>query len=430
MRTRHAVALLASAALLEPVLARADVVNVSGTTLLNARQDWRAGQLYSLVPVYEMLSISGYDIKNPVAQNLEFVLSTWGAANLAENPWWNGYTNSGALSADLNLAYVRAAWSNRAVVLSLGRMNVVAGAARMVQLDGGSLALRLPAGFGLSAYAGSPVAARFGYRGGPYDANPITGDFATGGRLSWTLTGLLDVGASLAWVDDRGTASRQDVGGDIRITPIRSLALVGYVDYSLLAEALAEGAASATLQLSRVISVSVDYDYTVPSLFLPASSILWVFSDSTRNDVGGTVHLALGRWAVDATYTELLTDEGNGPRVGARATWHPTTHSSVGAELAYLDIPANKYYYGRLFGSLEVKRFTGTLDLQNYSFDQPVNGEKNSFLGTLTVGYALGSGWSAAVAGTGGVTPYYSERFDVLAKIVYNQTYSSREVRP
>ncbi len=146
--------------------------------------------------------------------------------------------------------------------------------------------------------------------------------------------------------------------------------------------------------------------------------------------MGGAVHLALGRWAVDAAYTERLTDEGNGPRVGARATLHPTARSSVGAEAAYLDIPTNKYVYGRLFGSLEVKRFLGTLDLQDYSFDQPVNGEKNSFLGTLSIGYPFGGGWSATVAGTAGVTPYYSQRFDLLAKITYNQTYASREVKP
>jgi hypothetical protein len=429
MRTRHAIALLASAALLEPVLGRADVVDISSTTFLNARKDWRDGQTYSLIPVYEMLSLSAHDVKNPLSESLELVLSTWGAANLGDKPWWNGYVNSGSLSADLNLAYVRAGWANRAVVLSLGRMNVVAGVARMVQLDGVSLALRLPAGFGVSAYAGSPVSARFSTRGLPYDANPITGDVAAGGRVSWMLPGVLDLGASVAWVADHGDAARQDVGGDIRITPTRALAIVGFADYSILAEALAEGSASATYQISRAVSVSADYRYTVPALFLSQNSILWVFSDSTRNDVGANVHLALGRWAVDAGYTELLTDSGNGPRVGARATWRPTNHSSVGAELAYLDIPENKYVYGRVFGSLGMKRFTATLDLQDYSFDKPVNGEKNSFLGTLSVGYALGSGWSAAVAGTGGVTPYYSQRFDLLAKLVYNQTYSSREVR-
>lgn len=430
MRTRHAIALLAAAALFLPVLARADVVNVSSTTFLNARQDWRDGQLYSLVPLYEMLSVSARDIKNPLSESLELVVSTWGAANLGEKPWWNGRANSGALSADLNLAYLRAGWANRGFVLSLGRMNVVEGVARMVQLDGLSLALQLPAGFGVSAYAGSPVSARFSTRGLPFDANPITGDVAAGGRLSWTLPGVLDVGASAAWVSDHGDASRQDVGGDIRITPIRALAVVGYADYSLMAKALAEGSGSATVQISKVVSVSADYRYTVPALFLSQNSILWVFSDSTRNDVGANLHLALGRWAVEAGYTELLTDSGNGPRVGARATWHPTTHATVGAELAYLDIPENKYVYGRIFGALEMKRFTATLDLQDYSFDKQVNGEKNSFLGTASLAYAIGSGWSAAVAGTGGVTPYYSQRFDVLAKIAYNQTYSSREVRP
>jgi hypothetical protein len=49
--------------------------------------------------------------------------------------------------------------------------------------------------------------------------------------------------------------------------------------------------------------------------------------------------------------------------------------------------------------------------------------------GTLTGGYEMGRGWSAVVAGRAGVTPFFEQQYDVLAKLVYNQTYTVREVR-
>jgi hypothetical protein len=85
---------------------------------------------------------------------------------------------------------------------------------------------------------------------------------------------------------------------------------------------------------------------------------------------------------------------------------------------------------GRIFGSLGIGRFTGTVDLQDYYYGNPVNGQRNSFLGGISVGYLIGAGWSAVVAGNAGVTPYFSSELSGMLKIAYNQTYLSREVRP
>jgi hypothetical protein len=411
--------------------------------LLHAREEARWDGLASseqrVAPIYELISITARDIKTSFTDSLELVLSAWGAVNLAQPPWWNGYANSGRASGDLDLAFVKAELAKRAVLVRLGRMNVAVGNSRMVQLDGLSVGLRLPAGFGLTGYAGSPVSTRFGTRIGDFTENPARGDVAAGGRLSWIHPRLLEVGASFAQTWDRGTTSRQALAGDVRLTPHQNWTLLGYVDYDLYDKALAEGTASALWLASRKVQVSLDYRYLVPSLLLARDSILSVFSDTARNDVGANLHLSLmPALSLDLGGAALLlTDGDTGGRGNARATWRPGTGTALGAEVSYLTsanasgLSEKNFYVGaRVFGSQELGRFLGTLDLQDYHFDKPVNGQGNSFVGTASLGYWLGAGWNATVAGSGGVTPYYKSRFDLLAKLVYNSTQSLREVRP
>ena len=58
-----------------------------------------------------------------------------------------------------------------------------------------------------------------------------------------------------------------------------------------------------------------------------------------------------------------------------------------------------------------------------------MNGEDFAVTGTLSAGVELAKGFSAVVAGRAGVTPFLEQTFDVMAKLVYNQTYRIREVR-
>jgi len=81
--------------------------------------------------------------------------------------------------------------------------------------------------------------ARFDARGGSQDANPVSGDVAAGGRLGWTHP-VVEVGAStlLAW--DHGSTSRQEVGGDLRLSPLRWLDVLASGSYALDRSQLAE----------------------------------------------------------------------------------------------------------------------------------------------------------------------------------------------
>ncbi len=87
---RVALVLVASLAALAPGRDRGDTVDVSSTTMLIVRDEARAGTLYTIAPVYEILSLSARNIENPVAEDLKLVVSTWGAGSLGKNLVWYG----------------------------------------------------------------------------------------------------------------------------------------------------------------------------------------------------------------------------------------------------------------------------------------------------------------------------------------------------
>ncbi len=438
MRTRYAA--VAAALVLASTGSRADTVEVSSTTLLMGRQEFRLPattstsqlvELRTVVPLLEILSISARDLQNPLAENLQLELSTWGGLELAEHRWQPGPTQSGDFSGDLDVAYVKGDLLARSLTLRLGRQHVIEGNARMLHVDGVEAVVRLPQNIGISGYFGKPVASRFDVVGTDRTTNSTRGDYAGGGRLSYALPGWFEAGGSFAWAIDHGNLSRQDLGADLRLTPYRALTLSGFADYSLFEARLAEGNATATWQMGRKLSLSADYRHFAPDLLLPRDSILAVFSNSEQNDLGGTVHLApcLGL-GVDAIYHALLEPAGTGHDARLKGTAHPYgQYTTVGAEVRYLHNPDNGYSEARLFGGQELGRFAVTLDLQGFYFEHLVNAQRTSLLATATAGYDLGAGFRAQVSAGGGATPFVSDEFEVMAKLVYNQTYHLREVR-
>lgn len=441
MRTMRSLLVLASSLLATAALA--DTIQASSTTYVSAGQQTRGGlpgekpDVVDVLPVIEVLSISASDVRNPLFDDLSIVLSTWGSAELADNRWDAGTT--GELTGDVMTGYLSGKLWKKRLTLRLGRQAVAVGAGRMASIDGGDVAVRLPAGFAVEAYGGAPVVQRFQTRSGLVSWNPLGGDLAFGGRLSWTraFAGAagLDVGASVAMVDDDGEWARRDVGLDARLRLGRSLT-VNASALAALGEAggLAEATALATWQATRHLFVTADYRHAAPHLMLPQTSILTVFANATRDDVGGGVRYELTRTLeVGVDYHALLEPDGEeGTELGHEATVRGDYRSGsirAGAELTYLSAIENGYMGGRFFARRDFGKLYAAGDLSAYVFDEAVNGEDYSASFGATAGYRLGGAWTAAVTASAAVTPFMESKVDVMAKLAYNQVYRVREVR-
>lgn len=427
MRIGLPVAVAAASLLAAP--ARGDVVQASSTTVVTGGELWRAGDSKVAVPVYEILSVSASEMRTAMGE-FEAVLSAWGAVDAGPIRFWqNGAPAGSRASGDVNVGYLKGDLLGRRLGFRLGRQVVIEGTARMLHLDGGQVVLRLPAGFGLSGYAGAPVYPRFDARGTELATGNTAGDLAYGGRISWQRAGLLTLGASASMADAGGEATRREVGADFRLTPIHLLELAGSGFYATDEKRIGQADVSANVRVARTVSLVVDYGHVEPDLFLARNSILSVFAADRRNEAGAGVHWTPRRTVVvDADYHFLGTEDGNGGRGRLRASFRPYGQGVVGADLQLLKIPDNGYWQIRLFGSREWGRTSGTLDLWIYRYVNQVNGQDQSIGGTATGGWQIAPAWKVLVAATAGSDPFFKSRLDVMAKLAWTQTYV-REVR-
>lgn len=434
-------------ALVAGPVVRADTVEVSSTTFLTTGQQTRAAapgsdrpELVTVVPAFQILSVSARDIRNSVVDDLQIVLNTWGSYDLADRRWDNGTGSN--LTGDVTTGYVSGRLLDRRLTLRIGREHVMAGVARMIQIDGGEAVGILPFGFRVSGYVGAPVSQRFQTRSGERSWNPTGGDLAYGGRLAWSLPmpGVagrgLDLGVSANLVEDGGDPVRQEVGADLRLQPIGNLTVTSFGAYSVWDERFSEASVMLSWAALRRLHVNADWRFVAPDLLLARNSILSVFSAAERNELGASFEYELGRGLNVGAGDRVLLEPGAkeseskylGHEARARAEW-TRGETVAGAEAIYLDTLENGYVAGRLFGRRSFGKLFAAADVLAHFFREEINAEKMAITGTLTAGLNLARGWSAVLSGRAGVTPFLEQSYDVMAKLAYNQTYSHREVR-
>jgi hypothetical protein len=446
MRTTTPI-LAAALVILAPGAVRADTVEVSSTTLLTIGDQTRGGltgqtpDLVTTAPLFEILNVSARGVTNPLAKDLQLVVSTWGSYELADRRWDNGTGSN--LTGDVTNAYAAGRLFGDALTLRVGRAHVMTGVARMIQLDGGEAIVSVPVGalgLRLSGYGGVPVSQRFASRSGIRSWNPVAGDLAYGGRasVSYALAGGaagrgVDAGVSINMVEDDGDPVREEAGVDVRFQPNGTINVFGLGAYSLYDERFSEATVALSWAAAKKLHVTADWRYTAPDLFLSRNSILSVFSAERRNDYGGGVRYELRRGLdVGADYHLAVEPGEDGDYYGhaaeAGVEWRRGA-TSAGAEIVFLDAFENGYTGARLFGKQELGRIFVTADVLTHFFREEVNGEDYSVTGALTGGMKLAKGFSAVVSGRAGMTPYLEQTFDVIAKLAYNQSYRIREVR-
>jgi hypothetical protein len=473
MKTRLGIAVLSALALAVPATGLGSEIEVYSNTQLNAQNLWRNGQGVSTVPLYEFLTLTGRDVEIPGGQ-ISFSVDGWGGVDLSSPPWWNGYNNfqlsaqsaslagnSGRWSGDLNLAWVRGAFLGNDLRITVGRQSVGTGNARMLQLDGLAVGATIANMITVDAYVGAPTVQRFIGWGSVFSANPTLGNLATGGRVGFTWANWVNVGVSGTFAWDSGTVTREELAVDLKVSPVSWMYFMGYLDWSLYAydysqswgRTVADANASLVFPVSPYLQFTAEYVYTVPSLFLPYTSILWVFSDSTNQWLGASARVGLELFHVpvpidfDVGYRHVFLESweqnpgtpppytvsngaASGNKMYLRGTWRPNRNATVGAEGSFLDSPDGEgYWNARAFGSLKMWGFLGTLDFQGYWFKEPVNSFSSSLVGAATLGYDFGHGLSVTGAVQAGQTPYYQSFVSGLVKLTYNASYSFREVR-
>jgi hypothetical protein len=406
---------LALLALLIASRAYAQVVEGSITSILSGRSDPRDGNIYTVLPLYEGLRLTLRDVSVPYVDDLRLEVSGW-LGGFFVDP-----VGGQRFGGDLDVAYLEGKLVRRHILVRVGRQNLIGGAARFTHLDGASITFSTH-GAGLTVFGGVPVVPRFGVK---------VGDATAGGRVFYRFSYASQLGVSFVHIEDLGRTGRSDAAIDFRTQPIRMLTLTGIGVLSLVERDLAEVDVAATLQPYRLIDVRVDYRDQRPDLFISRSSIFAVFSNSTRQEVGGTIEgRALGRITVDGDYHAIFEPAGAGHRAGVKCQLKlgPSGELTVGAAFHFLRLPDNGYYETRVFGMLRITpRVLLTLDGDAYIFDALVNGHSYSLTGATALAWDFTKVWRAVASAAVSTTPFVNGGYDFMVKLAYNPTFRFHE---
>lgn len=421
-RNRAVASVVLLAALTVGRAARAEVIEGNISTVLSGRSDPRDGVVYTVVPVYQLLNLSLRDVKVPGGDkylaDLRLEVSGWLGGLLGEPIGGQRFLG------DLNLAYVEGKLFRRKVEVRLGRQMITGGVARFTHLDGASLRFNIWRGLSLTAFGGVPVIQRFGVK---------VGDATIGARLAYRTSHNTELGASFIHLHDKGRTARQDFGLDGRMLPHPNVSLSYLLVISILEKQLAEADIGATFTPRRWLTARVDYRHDVPNLWIPRSSIFSVFSDTTRDEVGGELEF---RWPralqVRADYHVVVEEAGTGHRGGMRLSITPGTpgRSQIGIEGRLLKREGPGYFEGRVFGYHRiVPNLLISVDVDTYKFDRHINGRDFSVTGTAALAWDFARHFRAVASAAVNASPYVDNGYDFMIKLAYMPVARFRETR-
>ena len=222
---------LATALLLLPSLARAVDTELRSTTLFRFEKRSTPGfPKQTLAPATEFL---GADVEGLADGSLSLHLYGWGRLDLADRS-----TDEGDADGSLEYGYLQYRFAKANGAIKAGRFFVYEGVAAE-QVDGVSARSDLAGGVTLSVFGGVPVA--------PDRASTSKGEYIVGGRTSFRLPGVLELGASALQggrvLLDPATGSRDErqmLGGDIWLSPHRTVELTGHTFYNNKTHGVAE----------------------------------------------------------------------------------------------------------------------------------------------------------------------------------------------
>ncbi len=386
--------------------AQATTVNVSSTTLFAARPEWRDGQSHTATPFLERVGLSTAGPDTAWFKDVRFNVLAWALADPSV------LSGERVLAGDVDLAYVQATVFARRLSLRLGRQLVIGGAVRATSIDGLNTELMIWRGIGVSAYGGVPVVSRFAV---------ARGDGIAGGRAFWRKSIDTEMGVSFIELLDHGLTSRRDLGIDARYAPSPVWAFNGSAIWSLWAGRLAEGEVTARWEPRLNIQVLATYRRTAPDLFISRGSIFSVFAEEHRDEAGGGVFWKPERWVgLYADARALWVDAGSGVDATGRATFNVGV-STLGGELRRFSETTNGYSQARVWVVRPLSRTLSVSgDLSGFLFDHSINAVPRSFNATGSANYAFAPGWRAVLSGVFGDTPFFTHRFEIIARLAYD----------
>lgn len=430
--------------LLAPTLAQAAELEANGTTILQLEE--RSVPGFAKQRVAPATQFVGVNAEKLGDGNLSLHLYGWGRVDLADRS-----TDEGTTDGDLTYGYLLYRFPKANSQIKAGRFFIYEGVAAE-QIDGVSARADLAGGFAASLFAGAPVHLD--------RSGDNKGDYIGGGRLSYRLPGILEVGASAlreGGVDtggkiDTAAATRTDVknyrqlvGGDIWLSPHRMVELNGHTFYNTATEGVAEQSWLVEVRPLKPLSLSASYDEQRFKHFFATTGFPRTSLNSLFNPEAGD---KISSHGVSATYVvarpvEITADykrynyhrenHGNANRYGgevrlvlldnkvrAGLSYHRTDASTAGI---------NSYHEVHGYGLYNAARYFTSADIIFHVYDDKIYNKDSAFEATASAGYRIMPNLTFSGDVSYGENPRLTDEVRGLLKLTYNFTSEGKGAR-
>jgi len=421
--------LLGFALLCLPSLALAvDISGNSFTIFRFERQAIPGFESKTFVPATEFLRLDADKLGD---ENLSFHIYGWGRVDLADRS-----TDEGDTDGDFSYGYLEYRFPKADGRIRAGRFFVYEGVAAE-QVDGLSARVDLPAGFTLSVFGGAPV---------QLDRNQKSkGDYIAGGRTSWRLPGILEIGVSglqegnvHTGIDYAKRDDRQMVGGDIWLRPFSMVEINGHTFYNVTTGGIAEHSYILNFTPVKSLTFSGFYNDVKFRDYYAFTNLRSLFNPDIGDKLksyGGSVVWSVGKMVeVVGDYKRYNRDDlGNTNRYGGEVRISLADNKSRSG-LAYhrVDVPESikltqpSYHEGRVYTLYDSGRYMASVDGIADVYDEDIYNRKYAYEVVASLGYRI----TKAIALSGDVSygrnPLRNDELRGVLRLSYDFTFASK----
>ena len=387
-------------------------------------------------PLYEYITLGA---RNVGVQGLSIYASGWAVSDVNEH-----IGNDARNRGDLRYGYVEWKTLKNALALKIGRHFVYSGTGFGNQIDGLSLSYKGLNGFGASVHTGLLSPLRFNYsrhlKNNLFDYNNLHGgdDYYFGTRVHYKVFSKGHLGVSYSKTTNDARKASNVLGVDFSARPFkywRTGEINGSAVADLISKELQEFYTTFKFTLPWItkLKIMLDYEFMVPSLRIPKTSIFSVFSTTSYIDFGTrlTYQLSTGAQVTGLVkYRTFSEDYFSGYLLGLKTVLPVLKYSQghlVGFELNKLFETSNGYSHLRGFFkyNLYQKQLSIFADSHLFYYDIKLNNFNYSFslLGGLT--YVLSKNLNFGLSSDYSVNPYFEREVLIFAKLIYSMSQNS-----
>lgn len=359
--------------------------------------------------IYEYLDLHLTEIGSG---DISFHFGGWGRVDLADD------TYGDSTNEEFQYGYLDYRHEKANALLRAGRVFVSEGVAAFENLDGLYVSGDLAGGLSAALYGGVPIET---------DDEDRDNDLLYGGRLAFRRGTIFSAGLSYLREENSDVEIREEMGVDILLRPLVTVAVSGNSFYNEIRSEWMEHDYRASLGPWNNLTLTGDFTYIDYGAFFQspdnsAFSTLVIDPDESLLTLGGSLRYdpADGLFFAVNYHSYDYDIAARADSFGARFGWSGGPYGA-GLILQRMAGDTDELQYFEYRGYLTARhgKFDATVDALDVVYDQPINGTDDAYALALALGYNHTDSLRLAADIEYGSNPFFDDEVKGMLKVLW-----------